>query len=98
MARQVFHIVLLKYKDSATHEPLMAALGQLKALLPKMTAFTHGAYASSEGANDGFTHAFTMTFADAESRDVYLDHPEHVKVKETFLPRVEKVIAFDYEG
>jgi len=38
-----------------------------------------------------------LTFTDAVARDAYLTHPDHEQVKQTFLPDVESVIAFDYE-
>lgn len=92
------HIVLLAFKDESKLGPLFAALHQLKALEPGMTSFTHGPYASWEGANAGFTHAFIMVFQDAAARDRYLRHPQHERVKEEFLPFLSQVVAFDYES
>lgn len=36
-----------------------------------------------------------MTFDNPESRDAYLAHPLHEKVKELVVPRLERVIVFD---
>jgi hypothetical protein len=48
----------------------------------------------------GFTHGFCMTFQDARSRDAYLPHPLHEKVKEQVLAildgGLDGVLAFDY--
>jgi hypothetical protein len=42
-----------------------------------------------------------MTFADAASRDAYLPHPEHDKVKQLIFPELDGgldgVVAFDWE-
>ena len=92
------HIVLLSFKDPAQAVPLFAALGRLKEIVPGMTSYSHGAYASPEGLHRGYTHAFVMAFVDAAARDRYLDHPEHEAVKNAFLPFVEQIVVFDFEG
>lgn len=92
------HIVLLSFKDPAKAEPLFQALGDLRSTIPGIESYSYGPYSSNEGMNQGYTHAFVMTFVDAAARDVYLDHPEHVKVKETYLPYVAQVVAFDFES
>lgn len=93
----VHHIVLLKFKpDAPRADDLFAALGRLRAIIPGMVRYRWGPYSSPEGANQGFTHAFIMTFRDSSARDGYLFHPEHEKVKAQFLPSVENVIAFDF--
>ncbi|HUR28216.1 MAG TPA: Dabb family protein, partial [Planctomycetota bacterium] len=65
-------------------------------------SYSWGAYASPEGMQRGYTHGFCMTFADAKSRDAYLPHPLHEKVKAEVLAILEGgidgVLAFDYEA
>lgn len=97
--KQVFHVVLLRFKDGqeAIAPRLDAALAALQKL-PGMVSYRGGAYSSPEGLNQGFTHGFIMTFTDAQARDRYLGHPEHEKVKAEFLPFVDKVVAFDFEA
>jgi hypothetical protein len=98
--KKVHHIVLLKFKAAASASVvanLFAALGQLRATIPGITHYCWGPYASPEGMNQGFTHAFIMTFDGSAARDVYLTHPDHEKVKADFLPSVENVVAFDFE-
>jgi hypothetical protein len=63
-----------------------------------MSSFRAGVNSSPEGLNQGFTHGFVMAFDDATARDEYLVHPDHEKVKERFLPLVENVLVFDFEG
>lgn len=96
---KVHHMVLVKFKSGSESraEPLMQALAQLKKRIPGMLHFAGGPYASAEGLNQGFTHGFLMTFADAKARDQYLIHPDHEKVKDEFLPSVAAVVAFDFE-
>jgi len=94
----IYHIVLLTFKPGHEDQmqPLHDALAALKQRIPGMTGLSGGPYDSPEGFNQGYTHGFVMTFADAASRDEYLGHPDHEKVKADFLPLVEKVVAFDF--
>jgi len=79
----------------------MVALAALREKIPGLLDFSGGPYASPEGINQGFTHGFVMTFADTASRNAYLSHPEHEKVKQFVLPDIDGglsgVIAFDWE-
>lgn len=95
----MYHIVLVKFKPAKAHRmtELFAALDGLRKLLPGFRSLQGGAYSSPEGLNQGYTHGFLMTFADAAARNHYLDHPEHEKVKQAFLPDLEGVVAFDFE-
>jgi hypothetical protein len=97
-AEMVNHIVLLTFKlgHASQFQPLMKALAALRSKLPGMTGISGGPYDSPEGFNQGYTHGLIITFADAASRNQYLGHPDHEKVKADFLPLVEKVVAFDY--
>jgi hypothetical protein len=38
-----------------------------------------------------------MTFNTSESRDAYLPHPVHESVKDIVVPRLERVIVFNFE-
>jgi stress responsive alpha/beta barrel protein len=94
------HMVLLRAKPEATQEqisPAFRELAGLKDLIPGLMDFAGGPYSSPEGLNAGYTHGFVMTFESAASRDVYLPHPEHERVKAIVRPLVDSVIAFDFE-
>lgn len=96
----VKHIVLMKFKREITEQQIQEAIkecGRLKNLIAGITDFISGPYSSPEGANRGFTHAFIVTFVDAASRDKYIPHPEHERVRDLLFGRVESVIAFDFE-
>jgi hypothetical protein len=94
----IYHIVLLSFKpgNEGQWQPLVRALEALRLHIPGMTGLRGGPYESPEGFNQGYTHGLLITFKDAASRNHYLDHPQHEKVKADFLPLVDKVVAFDF--
>ena len=94
------HIVLLKFAAQKGHRAaeLLVALEALRKRLPGFLSLGGGPYSSPEGLNQGYTHGLLLTFADAAARDHYLFHPDHEKIKQAFLPDLEGVIAFDFEG
>ena len=77
---QVRHVVVFKYRPSATPEQIAqvtSAFAALKDKIPGIVAFEHGVNHSPENLNQGFTHVYLVTFTDAKARDAYLPHPEH---------------------
>ena len=85
------HIVLMKCKPDASQQDIddmFAALAALKERIPGILAFEGGKNNSPENINRGYTHGFTIDFADEKAREVYLPHPEHEKVKTT----IQKVL------
>lgn len=101
---KVKHVVLMRLKPETSQEQIdqmFAALAGLHGKIPGLLDFSGGAYSSPEGLNQGFTHGFAMTFADAASRDAYLPHPDHEAVKQLIIPALDGgldgVIAFDWE-
>ena len=98
--KKIHHIVLLKFAANKEHRmtDLTAALENLRKLVTGFLYLSGGPYSSPEGLNQGYTHGFLMTFASATARDAYLFHPDHEKVKQTFLPDLAGVVAFDFEA
>lgn len=101
---QVKHIAFLRFPPHTPREEIgdcFAALEDLTTQIPGLLDFTGGPYSSPEGLNKGFTHAFVMTFADAESRDAYLTHPAHEAVKLEALRllegNIDAVVVMDFE-
>ncbi len=79
---QMRHIVIFKYKPTATGDQIEKVTGAFKDLqnkIPGIVDFEHGINDSPENKNMGFTHIYTMTFEDAAARDAYFPHPEHRK-------------------
>jgi hypothetical protein len=77
---RIRHIVLVRFRSDLPEgeiEGVFAQLAALKAVIPGMIDCHASANVSPEGLTRGFTHAFTMDFADAAARDVYLPHPDH---------------------
>ena len=98
------HIVLLKLKDGVTEEQTQALHNGLIALkekgtIPGIDSITAGYNNSPEGKNHGYNWGFIIRFTDEAARDIYLPHPDHKSLGQTFIrPIVEDVLVFDYEG
>ena len=98
---QVRHVVVFKYKASATPAQtaqVTQALAALKNKIPGIVSFEHGVNNSPEKKNLGFTHVYLLTFKDAAARDTYLPHPEHKKFGQMLgkLGIMEDVFVVDY--
>ena len=101
----ITHMVLLRIRRDVPQKQIdtvFGEIGSLRGRIPGILSFSWGRYSSPEGLQRGFTHGFCMTFKDAASRDVYLPHPEHEKVKSSVLAvldgGIDGVLAFDYES
>ncbi len=98
----VKHVVVFKYKASATPEQIQEVTEAFKALkgkIPGILSFEYGTNNSPENLNKGFTHVYLLTFKDAASRDAYLPHPEHKKFGELLgrLKVLEEPFVVDFE-
>ena len=79
-AGAVRHVVVFRFKPDASAEKIRQvteALVALKEKIPGILAMEHGVNNSPEKLNQGFTHVFQVTFANAAARDAYLPHPAH---------------------
>lgn len=97
---KVQHIVLVRFKDSASTTAIAEcfdALARLQDVIPGIEHCSFGPYASPEGLGKGFTHAFVITFTSPQARDAYLPHPDHEVVKDMLLKLIDDVVVFDYE-
>ncbi len=99
----VHHIVLFRFRTDLPEGAVEALFAELRGLqlgIRGITGFQGGAYNSPEGLAQGFTHGFTMTFANATARDAYLPHPLHQAVVERLLPMLDGgldgVLTFDF--
>jgi hypothetical protein len=99
--RSVRHLVLVKFKSTATVAQINEvcdAFARLPAQIDEIRAFEHGADISVESRNQGFTHAFIVSFDDVAARDAYLVHPAHEAFKKRALEFVEDVLVVDILG
>ena len=95
----VRHVVLFKFKDTATPEQIRAIetkFGALKSQIPAILDLEFGTNMSPENRAEGFTHCFFLTFRDAAARDSYLPHPAHKEFGAQLRPHLDKVLVIDY--
>jgi hypothetical protein len=99
----VKHIVVFKYKASASSgqiDEVTKAFKALKDKIPGILSFEYGVNSSPENLNKGFTHVYLVTFESAEARDAYLPHPEHKKFGELLglLDVLEEAFVVDFQA
>jgi Stress responsive A/B Barrel Domain len=95
----VRHYGVFKFNPAITEEQIAECFRTMEGMvnnIPGLLAMEYGPYNSTEGLNGDFTHGFIMTFDSPESRDAYLPHPLHEQVKDLVVPRLEKVMVFDF--
>src|ERR1700740_1224551 len=79
-SKMLRHVVLFKFKDSATPEQVKQVENAFMALPSKIKEikdFEWGINNSPENLNQGLTHCFFLSFSSEKDRDIYLPHPEH---------------------
>ena len=97
--RVLRHVVMYKFKDTATPEQVQQVVDAFAGLPKKIDTiigYEAGANVSPEGKSEGFTHVFVVTFKDEAGRDAYLKHPAHDAYVQVVKDKREKVIVFDY--
>jgi hypothetical protein len=93
------HVVLFgfeKAQSRAAIAEVVRRFGELKALVPSVDDFEWGENSSPEGLDNGHSHAFLLTFANAQARDAYLVHPDHAAFANWVQPFVSSVTVLDY--
>ena len=93
------HVVLFKFKDTATAEQITEverAFAGLKSEIDTIQDFEWGTDNSPEGLAQGFTHCFLVTFQSAADRDAYLPHAAHQAFVAKLKPVLEKALVVDY--
>lgn len=93
------HVVLFKFKDSASAGDIKKVEDAFRALASKIKevkAFEWGTNNSPEGINQGFTHCFMVSFASDKDRDAYLPHPAHKAFVALLQPYLDKALVVDY--
>lgn len=97
--KQLRHVVLFKFKDSASAEDIAkveAAFSALPGKIPQIRDYEWGTNNSPEGLDKGFTHCFLLTFDSEEDRAIYLPHPDHKAFGAVLSPHLEDVLVVDY--
>jgi len=97
--RQLRHVVLFKFKESASAKQVKAiedAFRALPAKIDTISGFEWGTDVSVEDLADGFTHCFFVTFKTQEGLKEYLPHQAHQDFVALLKPHLDKVLVFDY--
>ena len=97
--RQLRHVVLFKFKESASAKQVKAIEDAFRALPTKIdtiSGFEWGTDVSVEELADGFTHCFFVTFKTQEGLKAYLPHKAHQDFVALLKPHLDKVLVFDY--
>lgn len=100
-ASQLRHVVLFKFKDSATPADIKRVETAFRALptqIPEIRGFEFGTNNSPENLAQGFTHCFFLTFDNEAGRAAYLPHPAHKAFGEVLRPFLDKVLVIDYQA
>jgi hypothetical protein len=98
-AKVLRHVVMYKFKDSATPgqvQQVIDAFAGLPKKVDTIIGFEHGTNVSKEGKSEGFTHVFVVTFKDEAGLAAYLKHPAHDAYVQVVKDKREKVVVFDY--
>lgn len=93
------HVVLLRFKPDATAgeiQRIEQAFASLAGRITEVQNLEWGTNNSPEGLDRGFTHCFTLGFADAAARDAYLLHPVHQAFSAQAGPHLAEVLVIDY--
>lgn len=94
------HVVMFKFKDGAAADKVTAVVEAFKALpkkLPAIQSFEWGTNVSPEKHDQGFTHCFTLTFANKEALEKhYLHEQAHKDFGASLGPVLDKVLVLDY--
>jgi len=93
------HVVMFKFKDSATPANIKLIEEEFAKLPQKIggiQSYEWGTNSSPEGLNQGLTHCFILTFNTDKDRDAYLIHPAHKEFGKILGPYMEKVTVLDF--
>lgn len=99
LEKKLMHAVFFKFKDEAdpaTVRQIENAFAALPSKIDAIKAFEWGVNNSPEGKEDGFTHAFMLTFDSEAGREAYLPHPDHQAFVEIVMPVLDKVRVLDF--
>lgn len=97
--KKLRHVVMFKFKDSASKEDIQKveeAFSALPSKIPSIKGFEWGINNSPETFDKGFTHCFLLTFDSEEGRDAYLPHPAHNAFGEIVGPILDDLHVMDY--
>ena len=95
------HVVLLRFRPEANAEQrasIESAFAALGSQIAEVQCLEWGTDCSPEGLARGFTHCFSLGFANARDRDAYLVHPQHQSFSTLARPHLAEVLVLDYQA
>ncbi len=97
--KELRHVVLFKFKDSASLADIKKVEEAFRALpskIKQIKGYEWGTNNSPENLAQGFTHCFFLTFKSEADRAIYLPHPDHKAFGAVLTPFLDKVLVLDY--
>ena len=97
--KELRHVVMFKFKESASKEDIKKVEEAFRALpnkIKQIKGYEWGINNSPETHDQGFTHVFFLTFQSEEDRAIYLPHPDHKEFGKILGPYLDKVMVLDY--
>ena len=94
------HVVLLRFRpeaDAQERARVESAFAALDSQIAVVQALEWGVDCSIEGLARGFTHCFSLGFANARDRDAYVVHPRHQAFSALARPYLAEVLVLDYQ-
>ena len=95
------HVVFFQFKEEVSEKEKAKAVQNfldLEDVIPEIKKMESGENISDKGLNKGFTHCFVLTFESEATRDIYLPHPEHMRVVEENKPVLNDLLVVDFWG
>lgn len=99
LKKELQHCVFFRYKDSTTEadkKKVATAFAGLPGKIDAIKAFEWGVNNSPEKHDDGFEHAYLVTFDSEKGREEYLPHPDHKAFVELLLPLLDAPRVLDF--
>jgi hypothetical protein len=97
---EILHLVPLELRDDADAEQVEGAFAASRALADRIEGVlvaVAGEDVSPEAMADSYTHALVFRFADSQSRDRFLTHPEHIAAGELLKPLLKRAMVLEIE-
>ncbi|KAJ1264734.1 hypothetical protein BS78_08G023800 [Paspalum vaginatum] len=94
---EVKHLCLARFKEGAAVDDVLKGMADLVAGMDTVKSFEWGQdVLKQETLTQGFTHAFSLTFASADDLAAYMAHERHAAFAATFTAALDKVLVLDF--
>ena len=92
------HVVLVSWqsgRQAQAEEAVGPAIRDFVHTVPDVLCVVEGHSSSPEGLENGYDYGFIVTFATAQARDTYLNHPSHLPVADAISKAAAQIVVFD---